>query len=229
MQPLNIPERRHPPETITGDLRRRGKFCTRLEIGTCQGTVTPDIGMHDGGNPRALKTRRRLPDRQTRLLDPARGRHPALPGIQRDRDPSRMRIRNLPHKPGVPRRHGAEHHPPHARLDPALHRHPIADAPAELHRNPDGSKNRPDRLRIARATGQGSVQIDHMQPGAAGRLEMACLGRRILAIDGDPCHIAAQQADASAILDIDRRVENHGIQRRKLPSSRRPETWLFSG
>ena len=52
-----------------------------------------------------------------------------------------------------------------------------------------------------------------MQPGEAGICEMASLCRGIPVEDGGACHIAADETHAGAVLEVDRREQDHGADR----------------
>ena len=61
------------------------------------------------------------------------------------------------------------------------------------------------------------------------RLKGARLRGRIVVEDGRAVHVALDEADALAFLEIDCRKQNHGRHLRKLAMSARPSLWLFSG
>jgi hypothetical protein len=85
----------------------------------------------------------------------------------------------------------------------------IADAAAKLHRHRDGGKDRAHRHLVHRLAGEGAVEIDHMQPLAAGGLELGGLRARVVAEHGGLVHLAMQQADTLAALQVDGGVEDH--------------------
>ncbi len=68
-----------------------------------------------------------------------------------------------------------------------------------------------------------------MQPLEALRLEGGGLRGRIVVEHGRLVHVALLQADALAVLEVDCREQDHGVQPRKLAISFRPSVWLFSG
>ena len=68
-----------------------------------------------------------------------------------------------------------------------------------------GDRRLVDRMALDRA-----VEIDQMQPFAAGIGECLGLGRRAVVEHRGPRHVAAQQAHALAVLEIDGGEENHG-------------------
>jgi len=103
----------------------------------------------------------------------------------------------------------AEDHTRHPRPKPSLYAIHVADAAAQLHRQSRGRKDGPHRRLVHRPPGKGAVQIHHMQPGRTFRLEGARLTGRIGLIDRGELHLAALQADAGAILQIDRRIQDH--------------------
>ncbi len=74
----------------------------------------------------------------------------------------------------------------------------------------DGLADCGDRLAIDRAPGEGAVQIDDMQPPEARFREPARLRRGIVVEHGGARHLAADQAHAFAVLQVDRRIKDHG-------------------
>ena len=86
----------------------------------------------------------------------------------------------------------------------------VADAAAELHRDVDRGEDRLDRRAVLRAAGEGAVEIDHMQPLEAGVGEGAGLGGRVGAEHGGARHLAALEAHALAVLQVDGREQDHG-------------------
>jgi hypothetical protein len=85
----------------------------------------------------------------------------------------------------------------------------VADAAAQLAGTVHARQNRLDRRRIHRPAGKGAVQVDKMQPFAAGRLELRRLLCRIVAEDGGRRHLAAQEPHALAVLQVDGRIQDH--------------------
>ena len=76
----------------------------------------------------------------------------------------------------------------------------------------------PTRARIAStaaalrgAPGEGAVQIDHMEPGETLPLEGRGLRGRIVAEDLGLGHVTLDETDAASLLEVDRRVEDHGF------------------
>ena len=68
-----------------------------------------------------------------------------------------------------------------------------------------------------------------MQPLEALRFERCRLRGGIVAEDGRLVHVALDQADAAAVLEVDGGKQDHGRHLRKLAMSARPSFWLFSG
>ena len=92
----------------------------------------------------------------------------------------------------------------------SLDRRPVADAAAQLEAQADTVADRRHRSAIDRMAGKGAVEIDDVQPFEPGVRELPGLCRRIAVEHGGAGHLAAHQADAGAILEVDRRVEDHG-------------------
>ena len=88
-------------------------------------------------------------------------------------------MRRLAYKLRVAHRGGAEDDADHALLQPGHDGVEVADAAAELHREVDRLDDRLDRFDIHRPAGKGAVEIDHVQPFEALRLEALRLGHRI--------------------------------------------------
>ena len=118
--------------------------------------------------------------------------------------------RRLAHHFRVAQCRGAEHDPVDAEPEPMLDRRPVADAAAQLEAQADAVADRRHRSAIDRTAGKGAVEIDDVQPFETGCRELPGLCRRIAVEHGGAGHLAAHQADAGAILQVDRRVEDHG-------------------
>jgi hypothetical protein len=56
-------------------------------------------------------------------------------------------------------------------------------------------------------TGKRAVQVDHVQPARALRLELGGLGAGIVGKHGGVGHLAAPQPHAYAILEVDGRIQ----------------------
>ena len=84
------------------------------------------------------------------------------------------------------------------------------------------AENRLDRPRVHRAAREGAVEIDDMQIFEPLALEEAGLRCGILVEDRGPRHVALLEAHALALLQINRRKQNHGVHLRKLAMSDRP-------
>ena len=73
----------------------------------------------------------------------------------------------------------------------------------------DAGEDRLDGGGVHRLAGEGAVQVDEVQPVAARGLELARLRGGVVAEDGGARHLAAQEADALAVLQVDGWVEDH--------------------
>jgi hypothetical protein len=98
----------------------------------------------------------------------------------------------------------------------------IADAAAKLDRNGDHVEHALDRGGVHRLAGERAVEIDDVQIVETLRGEGARLRGRIVVEDGRLGHVAAQEADALAFFEIDRRIEDHGRHCRKLAIRAKP-------
>ena len=115
-----------------------------------------------------------------------------------------------PNEVGIAQRRSPEHDPVDPKSQPVLDCILIADAAAKLHAKARCGADRRDRGGIPRASGKGAVKIDHVKPRETGVREPSRLSRRILAEDSGGRQISANEADAGAFLDIDRRKQNQG-------------------
>ena len=105
----------------------------------------------------------------------------------------------------------------------------VAHAAAELHFHLHRCQDAFDRRRVHRLPGEGAVEIDDVQIAKTLLLEPLGLRGRVGVEDGCLRHVAAHEADAFAVLQVDRGKEYHGRHFRKLAISARPRVWLFSG
>ena len=115
------------------------------------------------------------------------------------------------------------------RIEPERDRLRAADAAAQLHPHVRGGEDRVHRGLIARGAGESAVEIDDVEPTRAGGGETPRLRRRIVVEHGRRAHLAAHQADAAPVLQIDGGEKDHGRHPRKFASTARPVAWLFSG
>ena len=72
-----------------------------------------------------------------------------------------------------------------------------------------GAEDRLDRRRVDRLAGEGAVEIDDVQVAEALGLERAGLRGRIVVEDGGLSHLAALQAHALAVLQVDGGKQDH--------------------
>ena len=107
-------------------------------------------------------------------------------------------------------RDGAQDHALHACLEPLGDALDGADAAAQLGRNVDVLQDTLDRRAVDRMALDRPVQVDQMQPFAAGVGEGLGLGGGAVVEHGGTLHVAAKQAHALAVLEIDRREKDHG-------------------
>ena len=74
-----------------------------------------------------------------------------------------------------------------------------------------------------------AVEIDDVKIFETQSLEFDRLRDRVDIENGRLVHVAMDQADTFAILEVDSGKQNHGDHRRKLAMSLSPSDWLFSG
>ena len=142
-------------------------------------------------------------------MRPAFGGDKAFAGINADGDLAGEGFSRLAHEVGVLHGHGAEDHAGEAFGQPHLDGGHVADAAAELGWNFDRRQDRLDRRGVDRGSGEGAVEVDQMQPFAASGDEFRRLRCRVVTEDGGLGHLAAQQADALAVFEVDGGVEDH--------------------
>jgi len=116
----------------------------------------------------------------------------------------------LSYKLGISECRSAEHDAIDAERQPMLDRSAIANPATELHSQTDSTADRRHRCTVQRAPRDRAVEVDDVQPGEAGIGELPSLRRGIAVEDRGGCHIAADEAHANAVLEVDRREQNHG-------------------
>ena len=115
-----------------------------------------------------------------------------------------------PHQFGVARGCGTQHDAINPERQPVLDCGAVADAATELDAQIDGTADRRYRCAIDRAAGDGAVEVDEVQPGETGLSEMTRLRRGIPVEDSGGRHVAMDEAHAGAVLEVDRREQDHG-------------------
>ena len=206
----------HRGDAARGDHRRRdglGHRPGRRHVRPAKRAVALDVGVHDGGDAQAVEAPRQLLRRGPRGARPAVGGDQPVAGVDGDGDAPRVAPAGLGHQGRVVKGHGAEDDPADAGHQPALDRRQVADAAAQLdaHTEPvDCRQDGAHRVRVQRPAGNGAVQVDDVQPAAPLRREGARLAGRVVAEHGDARHVAALEAHALAVLDVDGREEDHG-------------------
>jgi hypothetical protein len=110
----------------------------------------------------------------------------------------------------------------HTLAEPGFEGLHLADAAAELNRDRDSRQDRVHRRGVARRAREGAVEVDHVEPGKTLLLEDRSLRGRIVTEDLGLCHVPLDEADAASLLEVDRRVQDHGCFspscRKELPS-----------
>ena len=74
----------------------------------------------------------------------------------------------------------------------------------------DRFEDRIHRIGVDRPARERAIQIDDVKPGEAGGGEGPRLRRGVVGEDRGPRHVAPHEPDASALLEVDRREEDHG-------------------
>ena len=132
--------------------------------------------------------------------------------IDADDDPAGMIGGGVAHQRRVAQRRRPEHDAVDAERQPALDRGAVADPAAELDlgdRRRCGSPSRRRRSceRPAKAPSR-STTCSQVKPASA---KCAGLRRGIPVEHGGARHIAADEAHAGAVLQVDRREQDHGV------------------
>src|SRR6516162_10794903 len=91
-----------------------------------------------------------------------------------------------------------------------MDRSTVADPAAELDPQIDGTADGFNRRPIYRAPGDGTVEIDDMQPSKSSLGKLAGLCDGVAVENRGARHIAAEEPHAGAVLEVDRRKQDHG-------------------
>jgi hypothetical protein len=201
----------------------------RGDVEAGEDAVAGDVGVDDGGDPGVLEAAAEVLGRHARGLRPAFDGDAAVLGVDADGDPAGVQPCRLADEVRLAHGRGADDHPGDALGEPALDGAQVADAAPELHRNGDPAQDRLDGGGVHGPAREGAVKVDDVEPPEALALESLGLGCRVVVEDGGLGHVALDEADAAAFLEVDRREQDHGRHRRKFAMSRRPRVWLFSG
>src|SRR5665213_1456195 len=201
----------------------------RFDVDTLQHPVAINVRVDDRDYPSILETPRQIERVQVALFGPALYRDLAAARIDADSDTPRKFAAGGLYQIGVAQRGRAENHTGDSGIEPMRDTAMIANAATELHRHRDRADDAAHRNHILGFAGDRAVEIDDMNPGRARRGESTRLRGGIAVEHRRLVHIATQQAHALATFEVDRRIENHGRQLRKLVRRRRPVSWLFSG
>ena len=188
--------------------------------------------------PHSSIRRARSDGDEARHLDPSADRHAAVAGV----DPRRHLPRVGPGDPGdllrVAHDRGAEDHAGHPRAEVPGRRIVVAHPAADLDRHPRGGGDAADDVRVDGLPEERAVEVDHVKPRSPRRDEPLRDVEGGVGEDRGILRAPLAQPDRLPVLDVDRRyhLERHfptphaAVQRRpKLPSSRSPAAWLFSG
>ncbi len=184
----------------------------RADVGAAHGAIAVDVGIDDRCDAGILEPAGEFGGIHLGLFCPAARGDLAGAGIDPDRDLARKVLRRLSHELGVLHRRRAEDHARHASVQPVPRGGHVADAAAQLDRNTHRIDDRFDCGAVDGAAGESSVQVDEVKPGATGVGKAACLVRRIVTEDRRGVHVPPEEADALAVLQIDRRVYDHALR-----------------
>ncbi len=197
------------------DLELAGEPHRRLDVDAREHAVAADVGVDDRLDAVVLELLREVDDVVAGHLRPAVGRDLAVARVEPDDDVAGKRGAGVVQEPGVLDGGGADDHVGDAVVEVALDRLEVADAAAQLDRDllADHADDLADRELVLRHAGDGAVEVDDVQP--LGALLEPVLRHRggILGEHGGRVHLALLQADAMAVLDVDRGNDLHGGRR----------------
>ena len=140
-----------------------------------------------------------------------------------------IKPRRLAHEIGVLQRRRADDDARDALLQPAATVRRSRTPPPSCTFMPVPARMRSTAARVHRLPGEGAVEIDDVQIVETLALELSRLRGGVGVEDRRLLHVAAHEAHAFAVLQVDRGEQDHGRHFRKLAISARPRVWLFSG
>ena len=188
-----------------------------------------DVGIDDGGDAGIGEAQGEIARGKCGCLAPAFDRDLAIAGIDADGNAIRIELGRFAHQCRIAGSDSSENDTADTLVEPHGDCREIANAAAKLHRDRDASKYHFDGCGVDRLSGEGTVEIDQMQPLESLALESEGLSGGIGIEDGRRLHVALLQAHALTVFEVDGGKQDHGCQRRKLAIKARPSAWLFSG
>src|SRR5690606_38461086 len=129
--------------------------------------------------------------------------------IDADGNAAGVRLAGFPHQRRIAYCHRTEDHARDTLREPGFDRRHVANATTELSRDVDAREDALHRSRIRRLPREGTIEIDDMQIAEALLLERARLRAGVVVEDGRRAHLAVLEADALAVLEVDRREQDH--------------------
>jgi hypothetical protein len=189
-----------------------GQLHGGFDVDAGEHAVAADVGVDHPLDAVVLELLRQVDDVVVGHLGPALHRHLAVLGVQADDDVAGKGGAGVVQEAGVLHRRAADDDVGDAVVQVALDGVQVADAAAQLHRDfvahlvDDGL----DGGLVHRLAGEGAVQVHQVQaPGAAGQ-PLPGHVRRVGGKHRGAVHLALFQADTLAVLQIDRRNDEHG-------------------
>ena len=228
-QPQDILDRRQTAAGYDGDRQRVGECDGAGYVQAGEGAVTRDVGVDDRRHSYVLEPASDVECGDVRGPRPALDSDAPVAGVDADGDPSRIEARRFANELRITNRSRAYDDAGHSVLEPAPHRLHVPNAAAELDLHCQPCEDPRDRRGVDRLAGEGAVEIDDMEVFESLLGERFRLRRGVSVENGRLGHVAAQKANAFAILEVDCGKKDHGRHFRKLPISPRPRVWLFSG
>ena len=212
---------------MTG-IRTRGQPQRRRDVEAGQHAVARDVGQTMAATPASSNRR---PSSSALVSEVAAQPSTATPvlRVDPDRDPAGMLPRGRADEVGIAHRRGADDDAARCRARAMRPPFAVADAAAELHRERRRRQDRFDR-RARSSAGRRTRRRDRRRaarrsPGREGRAWSAGSSLKTVACAMSPLH----EADATPVLEVDRRKQDHGRQRRKLARSASPSRLALLG
>ena len=212
----------------------RGDARDLREVGTLLQPVLVDVGVDEGPHAAVLQALDDRLGRHLRRLLPARGRDHPPAGVDRDDDPLAVGTEHVVEEVLVGEGRGPEDHALGTRAQRVAHRAEGAQAAAALHRHLELGGDLLDVVQVLRRAALRAVEVDDVQEAGTGLHPGPRRLQRGVLVDRGLGEVALHEAHRAALVDVDRRVEDHAGTLRvasvaKFASSASPCAEDFSG
>src|SRR5690606_33239389 len=176
-----------------------------------------------------FKAFRKFNDGQIGRLSPTFHGNTAATRIDADCHTARKRLARFPYQFRVAHCNCSQNDAREPLFEPCFDLVERANAPTELHRVFRRLKDRLDGSAIDTGSGEGTVEVNHMQPLKPLVFKRTRLCGRVRIVDSGFAHFAKFETNTLAVLEVNRWKEDHGRHFKKFAMRRRPSVWLFSG